>query len=156
MIQVHHLTHFYGGFQAVSGLDFSVSQGELLGFIGPNGSGKTTTFKCLSTLLTPSSGEVIINGFHASKHPEGIRASIGFLPEENPLLQDLRVKEYLRFRFAMKKQSSKPGGTPEECMQICGLEEVSEKVIRNLSKGYKQRVGIAEALLTFPPVLFLD
>ena len=155
MITVQSLTKTYGTLKAVSDLSFSISPNELIGFIGPNGSGKTTTFKCLSTLIKPTSGCILIDGLDLSTHLSEVRKRIGFLPEENPLLLDLTVEEYLKFRYSLKKSGSQ-GTRPEDVLNLCGLTEVRKKVLMNLSKGYKQRVGIAESLLGTPKVLFLD
>ena len=155
MITVEALTKTYGSLKAVSDLSFSILPNELIGFIGPNGSGKTTTFKCLSTLIKPTSGRIVMDGLDLSTHLSEAREKIGYLPEENPLLLDLTVEEYLKFRYALKKSGAQ-AATPDAALALCGLENAAKKVLRNLSKGYKQRVGIAESLLGTPKVLFLD
>ncbi len=155
MITVEALTKTYGSLKAVSDLSFSILPNELIGFIGPNGSGKTTTFKCLSTLIKPTSGRIVMDGLDLSTHFSEAREKIGYLPEENSLLLDLTVEEYLKFRYALKK-SGPHAATPDAVLRLCGLENTEKKVLRNLSKGYKQRVGIAESLLGTPKVLFLD
>lgn len=155
MITVESLTKAYGGLKAVSDLSFSIRPNELAGFIGPNGSGKTTTFKCLSTLIKPTSGRIVIDGLDLATHLSEVRERIGYLPEETPLLLDLTVEEYLRFRYSLKK-SGATSTPPDAVLSVCGLSDVRKKVIKNLSKGYKQRVGIAESLLGTPKVLFLD
>ena len=155
MITVESLTKTYGSLKAVSDLSFSILPNELIGFIGPNGSGKTTTFKCLSTLIKPTSGRIVMDGLDLSTHLSEVRKKIGYLPEETPLLLDLTVEEYLRFRYSLKKSGSQ-GMSPNAVLNLSGLENVGKKILRNLSKGYKQRVGIAESLLGTPKVLFLD
>lgn len=153
MIELIHFSKSYGRFQAVNGLNFKASQGELVGFIGPNGAGKTTTFKCLTTLSKPTSGTILIDGLDTSKNASLVRERIGYLPEENPLINELKVQEYLEFRFRLKGGK---GRSPSQCLEICGLEEARKKVIGHLSKGFRQRVGIAEAMLGGPKVLLLD
>lgn len=155
MITVESLTKEYGTLKAVSDLSFSIPPNELIGLIGPNGSGKTTTFKCLSTLIKPTFGRIVIDGLDLSTHLAQVRQRIGYLPEETPLLLDLTVEEYLRFRYSLKKSGSE-ATCPEAVLNLCGLKEVRRKILKNLSKGYKQRVGIAESLLGTPKVLFLD
>ena len=155
MITIDALTKTYGSVKAVSDLSFSIEPNELVGFIGPNGSGKTTTFKCLATLIKPTSGRILIDGLDLSTHLPQVRERIGYLPEDTPLLPDLSVEEYLRYRYSLKKGRTR-GTTPDEAVSLCGLSEVRKKVLKNLSKGYKQRAGIAESLLGMPRVLFLD
>ncbi len=156
MIKVTNLTKYYHKTKAVSDLSFHINKGELVGFIGPNGAGKTTTLKCLSTLTLPDSGEIIIDDIDAIKNPDIIRSIFGFLPENTPLIDELTVHEYLKYRLTLKNNGSKQGRSVLQCIKICDLQDVQNKIIAKLSKGYKQRVGIAETLLGNPKLLLLD
>lgn len=159
-IQVQHLTKQYGnasGQRAVDQISFSVQPGEIVGFLGPNGAGKSTTMKIATGYLPPSEGTVLINGFDVRTHPLDVRRNIGYLPEHNPLYLDMYVKEFLRFSGSLHNL----GGTLltqrlAETIALVGLEREQTKRIGQLSKGYRQRVGLAQALLHNPPVLILD
>ncbi|MBN2071324.1 MAG: ATP-binding cassette domain-containing protein [Candidatus Krumholzibacteriota bacterium] len=157
MIRVENLSKYYGYNKAVDDLSFEVSKGEILGFLGPNGAGKTTTMKMLTCFLPPSSGKAQIFGFDILEDSMEIRRRIGYLPERTPLYQDLGVREYLDLVARLKgvdrgslKQSI------SRSVERCGLEEVTEKKIGTLSKGYQQRVGIAQAVINDPELLILD
>lgn len=158
MIEVKNLTKYYGDKLAVDNISFSVREGEILGFLGPNGAGKSTTMNILTGYLSASSGEIKINGIDMSDNPIEAKKCIGYLPEIPPLYMDMTVNEYLRFMYRLKKVSH--GETREEhidgiCRQV-KIEEVRKRLIRNLSKGYKQRVGIAQAMIGDPKILILD
>ena len=157
MIDVKGLTKRYRDRVAVDGLSFEVGEGEILGFLGPNGAGKSTTMKILTGFLPASEGTAKVAGFDVFEHPMEVKRRIGYLPETPPLYAEMTVKSYLHFVATLK-------GVPrpqlkselERVATRCGLSHVMGRVIQNLSKGYRQRVGIAQALLGSPPVLILD
>ncbi|MEM8586090.1 MAG: gliding motility-associated ABC transporter ATP-binding subunit GldA [Bacteroidota bacterium] len=154
-IQVSKLTKIYGSQRAVDGISFKAKPGEVLGFLGPNGAGKTTTMKIITGFLTPSSGQAQVCGYDTETESLQARASVGYLPEHNPLYKDMYVREYLK--FAAQTQGLKlPKARIEELIEMTGLEREAHKYIGALSKGYRQRVGLAQALLHEPPVLILD
>jgi ABC-2 type transport system ATP-binding protein len=157
MIEVQHLTKRYRDRTAIDGLSFSVKEGEILGFLGPNGAGKSTTMKILTGFLPPSEGTARVAGFDVSAQPLEVKRRIGYLPETPPLYPEMTVRGYLKFVASLKRL---PGhGLKAEVERVAGLTgvtDVMDRVIQNLSKGYKQRVGIAQALLGSPPVLILD
>jgi ABC-2 type transport system ATP-binding protein len=157
MIEVQHLTKRYRDRVAVEDLTFSVEEGEILGFLGPNGAGKSTTMKILTGFLPPSAGTARVGGFDVFEQPLEVKRRIGYLPETPPLYPEMTVRGYLKFVASLK---GLPGrGLKVEVERVAGLTGVShvlDRVIQNLSKGYKQRVGIAQALLGSPPVLILD
>lgn len=157
MIEVEHLTKEYGEFRAIDDISFTVEKGEILGFLGPNGAGKTTVMRVLTCFFPPTKGRVRVAGYDCFEDSLNVRKRIGYLPERVPLYEDMKVADYLRFAAAIK-------GTPAgevarkaaRVMADCGLGEVSGKPISALSKGYRQRVGIAQALVNDPEVLILD
>ncbi|MEM6396233.1 MAG: gliding motility-associated ABC transporter ATP-binding subunit GldA [Bacteroidota bacterium] len=154
-IQVKDLTKIYGSQRAVDGISFEAKPGEVLGFLGPNGAGKTTTMKIITGFLTPSSGQAEVCGYDTEKNSLDARASVGYLPEHNPLYKDMYVREYLQ--FAAQTQGIKLAKSRvEELIELTGLGREAHKHINALSKGYRQRVGLAQALLHEPPVLILD
>lgn len=158
MIEVKNLTKRYGNKLAVDNVSFTVSKGEILGFLGPNGAGKSTTMNILAGYLSATEGQVIIDGFDILENPMEAKKKIGYLPEQPPLYVDMTVDEYLSFMYDLKKVKTN-AGKKMHISEICGLVKVShvrKRMIRNLSKGYKQRVGIAQALLGNPEVLILD
>ena len=158
MIQVEHLVKRYGETCAVRDISFRVRDGEVIGFLGPNGAGKTTTMNILTGCLEATSGDVRIGGKHLEEDPLGIRRAVGYLPEQPPLYPDMTVAEYLTFVYALKKYKA-PDSREAYLAKICGmagLSEVTGRLIRNLSKGYRQRVGRAGALIGDPKVLILD
>ncbi|MBV8586725.1 MAG: ATP-binding cassette domain-containing protein [Verrucomicrobia bacterium] len=157
MITVENLTKKYAGLTAIEQLTFEVEKGEIVGFLGPNGAGKTTTMRILSAYLPATSGRVKLAGHDIFTDSLRARSHLGYLPENVPLYQDMRVDEYLRFRGSLKGLSGRKlrrrvGVTKE----LCGLPEVGRKRIATLSKGYRQRVGLAEALIHEPEILILD
>ncbi|MDF1815819.1 MAG: ATP-binding cassette domain-containing protein [Verrucomicrobiales bacterium] len=157
MIEVSQLTKRYVGHTAVDRISFTVDKGEIVGFLGPNGAGKSTTIRMLTCFLTPSSGRASVDGFDVEKDSVKVRQRIGYMPENVPLYTDMRVKEYLRFRAALKgMETKKLTSGVDEAVETCSLKEVQNKMISTLSKGYRQRVGLADALVTKPDLLILD
>ena len=157
MIEVDRLEKSYGFARALKGISFSVSKGEVIGFLGPNGAGKSTTMKILTGYLAPSGGSGAVNGLDVAKDSLAVRAMIGYLPESTPLYADMRVDEYLSFCAEIRGVSaSSRKAALARAVQLCGLERVTGKNINELSKGYKQRVGLAQAIVHEPPVLILD
>ena len=157
MIKVENLTKRYAGVTALGGVSFEVNRGEIVGFLGPNGAGKSTTMRILTGFIPASSGRVEVGGCDVFEDSLEVRRHIGYMPENNPLYVDMRVNEYLKFRTKIK-------GVPrterkdriQEVLEMCGLNDVRHRVIGHLSKGYRQRVGLADALLSDPDLLILD
>ena len=157
MIQVNNLTKRYVGRTAVDHISFEVERGEVVGFLGPNGAGKTTTIRMLTGYFPPSSGTASVAGFDVFHESLAARRCIGYMPENVPLYTDMRVREYLNFRAALKGLSGRElRKNVGEVMEMCGLNEMRKKIIGNLSKGYRQRVGLADALVHKPELLILD
>ncbi len=156
MIQVSHLTKQYGAATAIRNLSFSVKEGEIVGFLGPNGAGKSTTMNIITGCLEATDGTVTIDGKSTQEHPEEVRRLIGYLPEVPPLYPDMTVSEYLDFVYRLKKCTLDKHDHMASVLSRAGLEEVTGRLIRNLSKGYRQRVGLAQALIGDPKVLILD
>ena len=157
MIEINHLVKKYGSHVAIDDLSLTVEPGKIYGFLGPNGAGKSTTMNIITGYLAATSGEVKINGFDVLKQPEEAKKCVGYLPELPPLYMDMTVKEYLDFVAELKKlEKSLRAGYVKEAMKITKTEEVSGRLIRNLSKGYRLRVGFAQAVLGYPEILILD
>lgn len=157
MIKVETLTKRYAGFTAVRGIDFSVGKGEIVGFLGPNGAGKSTTMKMLACYLPPTSGRAEIAGFDVFRDSLKARERIGYMPENVPLYNDMRVVEYLKYRAGLKGvRGRRMKDRLTDVMDLCGLGDVSRKLIGTLSKGYRQRVGLADAMVHEPDLLILD
>ena len=157
MIQVRSLTKLYGEKIGVQDIDFTVDQGEIVGLLGPNGSGKTTIMKMMTGCMPPSSGSVVVDGFDILDSPKEASSRIGFLPENPPLYPEMRVGEYLVFVAAIKGvERRQRRARVDETMEMVSVSEVRDRLIRNLSKGYKQRVGLAQAMVSNPPILILD
>lgn len=157
MIEVNQLTKSYARHQAVRGISFHVDRGEIVGFLGPNGAGKTTTLRMLTGYLPPTSGQASIAGFDIFRQSIEARRKIGYMPENVPLYDDMRVREYLNFRANLKGlDNSTSRKRVGEVIDTCGLEGVKKKMIKTLSKGYRQRVGLADALVHDPELLILD
>ena len=157
MIKVENLTKRFAGQTAIQNLNFEVGKGEIMGFLGPNGAGKSTTMRILSSFIPPTSGRASIAGFDIFDQSLQARAHLGYMPENVPLYNDMRVNEYLDYRAALKgvpyrRMAERVGDVTE----LCGLKEVEKKVIGALSKGYRQRVGLADALVHEPDLLILD
>ncbi len=156
-IRVQNLTKLYGLQKAVDQISLLVQPGEIVGFLGPNGAGKSTTMKIATGYLPPTEGWVEVNGFDSRTHPMDVRRSVGYLPEHNPLYVDMYVREYLRFAGSL--HGLKGGELTQrmaDTVELVGLGHEQHKRISQLSKGYRQRVGLAQALLHNPPVLILD
>jgi ABC-2 type transport system ATP-binding protein len=154
-IQIRHITKLFGKQKALDEVSFSINKGELVGFLGPNGAGKSTLMKIITGFLPPNEGEVFVNGQKVeSKNPE-IRKNIGYLPENNPLYTDLYVKEFLEITAGFYKLKNRKHRVAE-MVELTGLGDEQHKKIRSLSKGYRQRVGLAQALIHDPSVLILD
>jgi ABC-2 type transport system ATP-binding protein len=157
LVEAQDLTRYYGPFLAVDHVSFGMDRGEIVGLLGPNGAGKTTTIRMLTGFLPPSEGTASIEGHDVMSEPVEVRRRIGYMPESNPLYPEMRAREYLSFRANLK-------GVPRrlrkrriaECSERCGVTEVAGQIIGTLSKGYRQRVGLADALLGDPDVLVLD
>ena len=157
MIEVKNLTKQFGSRLAVDHLNFRVETGQIYGFLGPNGAGKTTTMNMMTGYLGATEGEVMINGHDILDEPEEARKQIGYLPELPPLYQEMTVTEYLRFAADLKQiPKDKKKHMVEEAMGVARIMDVKDRLIKNLSKGYKQRVGLAQAVLGFPEVIILD
>ena len=157
MIEISHLVKKYGGHYAVKDLDVTIQDGRIYGFLGPNGAGKSTTMNMITGYLAPTSGEVKIDGYDIMKEPEAAKKRIGYLPEVPPLYPDMTVGEYLRFAAQLKKiPSGQRAKEVQRCMELAQLSEVKSRLIANLSKGYKQRVGLAQAVLGNPGIIILD
>jgi len=157
MIDVQHLTKAYGDFRAVDDLSFHVGEGEIVGFLGPNGAGKTTTMRILTCFIPATSGTARVAGYDVFSESLQVRQNIGYLPENNPLYPEMRVWEYLKFRAALKnvprnERTARIG----EALERCGAREFEHQVIGTLSKGQRQRVGLADCLLHNPKILILD
>ena len=157
MIEVDSLTKRYGRKTAVDGVSFKVQKGEILGFLGPNGAGKTTTMRILAGYLAANSGKATIDGLDVFWQPVEVRRRIGYMPENCPLYPEMRVVEYLRFRAGIKGLHGRRRlQRLDYVLQRCWLTDVRRQLIGTLSKGYRQRVGLADAILHDPPVLILD
>lgn len=157
MIEVRELTKKYGDHTAVDHLSFTVEPGRIYGFLGPNGAGKSTTMNMMTGYLSPTEGEIYINGHSMIEEPEEAKRYIGYLPELPPVYPDMTVQEYVRFAAELKKvPREKRAEQVERAIRMARLEEMRSRLIRNLSKGYKQRVGLAQAIVSFPEIIILD
>lgn len=156
MVEVKNLRKNYGDIAAVKDITFSAQKGEILGFLGPNGAGKTTTMNIITGYLSATGGTVTIDGYDILDNPMEARARIGYLPELPPLYLDMTVEKYLQFIYELKKVKLPKAEHLKEVMELVKIYDIKDRVIRNLSKGYKQRVGFAQALVGNPPVLILD
>ena len=156
MVEVKNLRKNYGDVAAVKDISFTAEKGEILGFLGPNGAGKTTTMNIITGYLSATSGTVTIDGYDILDNPMEARARIGYLPELPPLYLDMTVEKYLQFIYELKKVKLPKAEHLKEVMELVKIYDIRDRVIRNLSKGYKQRVGFAQALVGNPPVLILD
>lgn len=157
MIEVKELSKSYNQRLAVDKVTFSVKKGEILGFLGPNGAGKSTTMKVLSGFIPASSGLVSVNGFDVAKNPVEAKASIGYLPENPPVYNGMAVEDYLSFAARLHRvPKHRVKAAVADAMEKCGISEVKSRLIGNLSKGFRQRVGLAQAITHRPPVLILD
>ena len=155
MIEVQNLEKKFGDFVAVDKINFSLQSGDILGFLGPNGAGKSTTMKILSGYLSPTSGTALVDNKDIRKQLEEVKKFIGYLPETVPLYKEMTVREFLKF-IAGIRQLTNAKSRINEILKITFLEDVAEQIIGTLSKGYRQRVGFAQAIIHDPPVLILD
>ena len=157
LVQVENLSRFYQNNRAISHLSFSLNAGEVLGFLGPNGAGKSTTMQIISGNLAPSEGQVSIAGHDILDAPKAAKQHLGYLPEHPPVYRDASVDEYLRFCARLHRiQRDQVTPAVDRVKQLCGLEDVGPRLIGNLSKGYQQRIGIAQAIVHDPKVVILD
>ena len=156
-IEVRNFTKIYGTYKAVDDISFEVKTGEIIGFLGPNGAGKTTTMKAITTYFAPTSGEIAIGPYSVNKEPEKIKSLIGYLPENNPLYMDMAMLDYLRYSALLQGVNKyELDSRLIDTLALCGLDQEKYKNISELSKGYRQRVGLAQALIHDPQVLILD
>ena len=157
MIEVRDLVKRYGRHLAVDHLSFTVPDGQIFGFLGPNGAGKSTTMNLMTGYLGPTEGEILVDGHSVTQEPEKAKQAIGYLPEQPPLYLDMTAEEYLEFAARLKKvPKGDRGEQTARVMELTGITGVRGRLLRNLSKGYRQRVGLAQVLLGFPKVLILD
>ena len=157
MIEVKNITKKYGSFTAVDNISFKIEEGEIIGLLGPNGAGKSTTMNMITGYIEPTEGEIVINGYDISKKPRKAKSQIGYMPEGVPLYSDLTVKEFVTYMAELKKVDRKTRKEKvEKIIKQTGLKDVEKKLTRNLSRGYKQRVSMAGALVGEPKILILD
>jgi len=157
VIEVKNITKKYGSFTAVDNISFKIEEGEIIGLLGPNGAGKSTTMNMITGYIEPTEGEIIVNGYDISKKPKKAKAQIGYMPEGVPLYSDLTVKEFVTYMAELKKVDRKTRKEKvEKIIEQTGLKDVEKKLTRNLSRGYKQRVSMAGALVGEPKILILD
>ena len=156
MIRIENLVKRYGSKYALDGISLNIDKGEVVGFLGPNGAGKSTTMNIITGYLSASSGNVYINGVDLLSDPIGVKTMIGYLPEQPPLYVDMTVREYLNFVFDLKRCEYSRKKHIDEICSVVKIADVQNRVIRNLSKGYKQRVGIAQAFIGNPPIIIFD
>ena len=157
MIEVRNLVKKYGSHMAVNHLNFTIEKGKIYGFLGPNGAGKSTTMNLITGYIASTEGEILIDGHNILEEPEEAKKKIGYLPEIPPLYVDMTVSEYLKFVAELKSiPKEKRSGNINEVMSTTKLQSVKDRLIKNLSKGYRQRVGLAQALLGYPEIIILD
>jgi len=157
LVRVEHLSRYYGAVCAVDRVSFELGRGEVLGFLGPNGAGKTTTMQMISGNLAPSAGRILIDGIDLLERPKRAKAALGYLPEQPPLYRELTVDEYLIYCARLNRMPGpQRAGAVANVKERCGLAQVGRRLIGNLSKGFQQRVGIAQAIIHSPPVVILD
>lgn len=157
MIEVKNITKKYGNVTAVDNINFKIEEGEIIGLLGPNGAGKSTTMNMITGYIEPTEGEILVNGYDISKKPKKAKAQIGYMPEGVPLYSDLTVKEFVTYMAELKKVNRKERKEKvEKIIEQTGLKDVENKLTRNLSRGYKQRVSMAGALVGEPKILILD
>src|SRR4051794_30865353 len=157
MIEVQNLTKHFAGRTAISDISFTVGRGEIAGLLGPNGAGKSTTMRILSCYMPATSGTARVAGLDVYKESDEVRRRIGYMPENNPLHVDMRVREYLKFRARLKGVNPRRSRERvDTVLEQCGLTDVSRRIIGQLSKGFRQRVGLADSLVHEPELLILD
>jgi len=155
-IEVKNITKHYGSQKALDNVSFTIKTGEIVGFLGPNGAGKSTMMKIICGFIPASEGQVLVNKLDVNENPVEVKKKIGYLPENNPLYPDMYIREYLRFIAGIYKMGKQSKNRIEEIMDLCGLLPEQNKKIVQLSKGYRQRVGLAQALIHDPEILILD
>ncbi len=157
LVKLEQVSRYYGGQAAVDNISFEVRRGEVLGFLGPNGAGKTTTMQMLTGNLAPSAGLILINGIDILDQPKAAKAELGYLPEQPPLYRELTVTEYLSYCARLNRiRREQIGAALQRVLERCSLGDVRQRLIGNLSKGYQQRVGIAQAIIHTPAIVILD
>ena len=157
MIEVRNLVKNYGAIRALDDISFTLNKGEILGFLGPNGAGKTTTMRIITGFISPSSGTVKVAGYDVVEHPIQVKKKIGYLPETPPLYNEMTVSKYLKYVAELKDvHKDKISSNIDKVVELCGLKDVKDRIIGNLSKGFKQRTGLAQALINDPEILILD
>ena len=157
MIEVKNVTKKYGNFYAVRNINFEVKEGEIVGFLGRNGAGKTTTMNMITGFIEPTAGEIIVDGYNVDQKPKKVKAQIGYMPEGTPLYSDLTVKEFIKYMADLKMiPKKKRKEAVEKAINETGLEKVQNNLTKNLSRGYKQRVSLAGAIVGDPKILILD
>lgn len=156
MVEINNLTKYYGKNLALDNVSFHLNEGDILGFLGPNGAGKSTTMNIITGYLSQDEGSVTIDGIDMLKNPKKAKSKIGYLPEQPPLYLDMTVKDYLNFVYDLKKVKLDKKSHIDEVCDMVMISDVKNRLIKNLSKGYKQRVGLAQALIGYPKVLILD
>jgi len=157
MVEVSGLTKYYGDFRAIQDVSFTAQRGEILGFLGPNGAGKTTAIRIISGFMPATEGTVTVEGFDVFKESQEVRRRIGYMPENPPLYHDMTVSSYLKFVARIKGVGRRQlPAALDEVLERCSLTEAASKLVSRLSKGFRQRVGLAQALIHNPPVLILD
>jgi len=157
LISVKNLSRYYGDFGAVQNISFDIKRGEILGFLGPNGAGKSTTMQMITGTLAPTTGQISVGGYDLLDHPLKAKAALGYLPEQPPLYRDMVVEEYLQFCAKLHHvPRRKVKNAVDRAIEQCGLNTVNKRLIGNLSKGYQQRVGIAQAIIHTPSIVILD
>jgi ABC-2 type transport system ATP-binding protein len=157
MIDVRNLTKAYPGAVALDGISFSVEKGQVVGFLGPNGAGKSTTMRILTGFIAPTSGSATVAGFDVVRQSLEVRRRVGYLPENNPLYPEMRVREYLSFRATIRQvPRARRGPAVDSAIERCGLGDVRDRIVGHLSKGFRQRIGVADAIVHDPELVILD
>ena len=156
MIEINNLVRKFGNKYALDGVSFTIKKGEIVGFLGPNGAGKSTTMNIITGYLSPTSGTVLVDGIDVFTQPKAVKSKIGFLPEQPPLYVDMTVWEYLSFVYELKSCSFNKKAHLNEICELVKIADVKKRLIKNLSKGYKQRVGIASAIIGNPEIIIFD
>ena len=157
MIEVNGLTKHYGPIEAIHDISFDIEKGEIVGFLGPNGAGKTTTMRILTGFVSATRGTAVLAGFDVHEKPLEVKRLVGYLPENVPLYPEMRVKSYLRYVAEIRGLSRSSAKIEvDRVMERCGVASIADRTIRHISKGYRQRAGLAQALIGNPPVLILD
>ena len=157
MIEVRNLTKTYPGATALDDISFSIAKGDIVGFLGPNGAGKSTTMRILTGFIPPTSGSATVAGFDVVRDSLEVRRRVGYLPENNPLYTEMRVEEYLSFRATLRQvPRARRGPAVDSALERCGLTDVRDRIVGHLSKGFRQRIGVADAIVHDPEIVILD